>query len=54
MIMQWKCYKFYKGYIDFDKTQKVQKDKKTSSLKESVETSDLYKPALNKIITTHK
>ena len=34
--------------------QKAQKDKKTSFAKESVENSDLYKPVLNKIMTTHE
>ena len=28
MIMECKCYKGYEGYIEFDTTQKEQKDKK--------------------------
>ena len=34
------------------KTQKVQKDKKTSFPKESVENTDFYNAALNKIIAS--
>ena len=34
--------------------QKAQKYKKTSFPKESVENADLYKPVLNKIMTTRK
>ena len=54
MIMQCKCYKVYEGYMEFDTTQKVQKEKKTSFPKESVENADLYKTVLNKIMTTHE
>ena len=36
------------------KTQQTQKDKKTSYRNESVENADFYKPASNKIMTTHK
>ena len=49
-----KCYKVYEGNIELDTMQKAQKDKKTSFPKESVENVDLYKPVLNKIMTTHK
>ena len=49
---------YYKAYIKLDteeaKTQKAQKNKKTSFPKESVENADFYKPALNKIMTTHE
>ena len=31
MIMQCKCYKVYEGYIEFNTTQKIQKDKKLVS-----------------------
>ena len=34
--------------------QKVQKDKKTSFLKEQVENTDLYKPVLNKVMTSQE
>ena len=54
MIMQWKCYKVYEGYIEFDTTQKVRKDKKTSFSKESLGNADLYKPVMSKIMTTHE
>ena len=36
------------------KTQKAQKDKKTSFPKESVENADVCKRALNEITTTHE
>ena len=36
------------------KTQKAQKDKKNSYVREKVENTDLYKPILNKMMTTHK
>ena len=36
------------------KTQKAQKDKKTSFPKEKVENTDLYKPVLNKVMTTQE
>ena len=36
------------------KTQKAQKDKKTSFQKETVENADFYKPVLNKVMTTFK
>ena len=31
MIMQCKCYKVYEGYMEFNTTQKMQKDKKLVS-----------------------
>ena len=34
--------------------KKLRKTKKTSFPKESIENTDFYKPALNKIMTTHK
>ena len=36
------------------KTQKAQRDKKTSFPKELVENADLYKTVLNKIMTTYE
>ena len=51
MIMQCKFYKVYEGYIKFDTTQNMQKDKKTSSPKKLVENEDLYKAVLNKIFS---
>ena len=36
------------------KTQNKQRDKKTSFPKEQVENTDLYKPVLNKIMTTQE
>ena len=51
-------YKVCKDYIEFDTEQaentKALKDKKTSFPKESLENADLYKPVLNKIMTTHE
>ena len=38
---------------NMQQTQKVQNDKNYFS-KESVENTDLHKPVLNKIMTTHK
>ena len=37
-----------------DKTQKAQKDKKSSFPNVSVETADFYKSVLNKIIATYE
>ena len=33
MVMQCKCHKVYEGYMEFDTTQKAQKDKKLVSQK---------------------
>ena len=55
--MQCKCYNVYEGYIKFNIMQKAQKDKEereNSFPKVSGENADLYKPVLNKIMTTHK
>ena len=54
MTMQYKCYKVYKGYTEFDTTKKAQKDKKLGSQIKSVENTDLCKLALNKIMTTQE
>ena len=56
--MQCKCCKLYEGCIEFNSTfgrmQKVQKNKKTSFPKESVENADLYKSVLDKIMTRNE
>ena len=52
MIMQCKCYKIYKGYIEFNLTQR--RRQKASFPKESVENADLYRRVLNKIMTIHE
>ena len=46
-----KCYKVDVDYIEFDTTQK---DLILDFQKESVENTELYKPVLNKRMTTHK
>ena len=43
-----------KNYIEFDTTQKAQKNKKTGFPKESLENADLYKPVMSKMMTIHE
>ena len=50
--MLWRLYQI--RHITGRKHKKEPKDKKTSFPKTSVENADLYKPALNKIMTVHK
>ena len=45
--------KVYNDGIEF-KTQKTQKDKKTSFPKERIENADLYKPVVNKMRTANE
>ena len=57
---QWFCkrYKVYEDYIEFDTEQAEnkngQKDKKLNFPKVNVEKAGLYKPLLNKVMTTHE
>ena len=56
MIMQFKCYKVYEGYIKFNLAIMIWHNaerQKASFPKESVENADLYKSVLNKLMTTH-
>ena len=45
--------KIFEDHIEF-KIQQIKKESKKSVFKEKVENSDLYKYALNKIMTTHE
>ena len=54
LYKQWlyECYKVYEDYIELD-TEQTENTKKRRKI-ESVENADLYKPVLNKIMTTHE
>ena len=59
LVKVWKCSKVYEGYIEFGTKEtgntKRAERQKASFAKELVGNADLlYKPVLNKIMTTHE
>ena len=51
--LSYKCYKVYEDYRDRFKIEQAERQK-TSFPKECVENAELYKPVINKIMTTHE